>query len=183
MPAIDSWDALPDPYAAACCRLRQAQVALRRGGIRAPVKDALDRAHEAAITTGARPLRQQVESLATRARVTLVSASLPRATASGREAVPHGADDAARALGLSGREVEVLVLVAEGYSNGQIADRLFISRKTAAVHVTHILDKLGVANRVEAAMVAVRIGLVTDRPRVAPPDDRLPTGYLEDGSS
>ena len=63
------------------------------------------------------------------------------------------------ALGLSAREIEVLELVAAGMSNGEIADRLFITRKTAAVHVTHILDKLGVANRVGAAMIAARIGL------------------------
>jgi DNA-binding NarL/FixJ family response regulator len=62
-------------------------------------------------------------------------------------------------LGLSSREMEVLALVAAGLSNGEIAARLFITRKTAAVHVTHILDKLGVGNRVEAAVVAERAGL------------------------
>jgi DNA-binding NarL/FixJ family response regulator len=67
--------------------------------------------------------------------------------------------EAGQVLGLSLREVEVLKLVAAGMSNGDIAERLFISRKTAAVHVTHILDKLGVSNRVEAAMVAERAGL------------------------
>jgi DNA-binding NarL/FixJ family response regulator len=56
----------------------------------------------------------------------------------------------------------VLRLVAAGRTNGQIAERLFIARKTAGVHVTHILDKLGVANRVEAAMVAARLGLEPD---------------------
>jgi DNA-binding NarL/FixJ family response regulator len=64
------------------------------------------------------------------------------------------------ALGLSTREVEVLELVVAGMSNGEIADRLFITRKTAAVHVTHILDKLGVSSRIEAAMLAARAGLV-----------------------
>jgi len=63
------------------------------------------------------------------------------------------------ALGLSTREVEVLELVTEGLTNGEIAERLFITRKTAAVHVTHILDKLGVANRVGAAMIGARVGL------------------------
>ena len=67
------------------------------------------------------------------------------------------------ALGLSAREVEVLGLVAAGLSNGEIADRLFITRKTASVHVTHILDKLGVDNRVGAAMVAARVGLIGRR--------------------
>jgi DNA-binding NarL/FixJ family response regulator len=61
--------------------------------------------------------------------------------------------------GLSAREIEVLRLVAAGRSNGEIAERLFITRKTAGVHVTHILDKLGVANRIEAAILAERAGL------------------------
>ena len=65
--------------------------------------------------------------------------------------------------GLSPREIEVLRLVADGMSNGEIGEALFISRKTAGVHVTHILDKLGVANRVEAAMAASRLGLLEDR--------------------
>jgi DNA-binding NarL/FixJ family response regulator len=59
---------------------------------------------------------------------------------------------------LSSREWQVLELVAAGRSNGEIATALFISPKTASVHVTHILDKLGVSNRVEAAAIAVRIG-------------------------
>jgi DNA-binding CsgD family transcriptional regulator len=67
-----------------------------------------------------------------------------------------------RPRGLSAREIEVLRLVAAGRSNGEIADRLFITRKTAGVHVTHILDKLGVSNRVEAAMAAARLGLAPD---------------------
>jgi DNA-binding CsgD family transcriptional regulator len=44
-------------------------------------------------------------------------------------------------------------------SNGDIAARLYIARKTAAFHVTHILGKLGVSNRVEAATIGVRLGL------------------------
>ena len=67
-----------------------------------------------------------------------------------------------RPAGLSAREIEVLRLVADGRSNGEIGEALFISRKTAGVHVTHILDKLGVANRVEAAMAAGRLGLLED---------------------
>ena len=60
---------------------------------------------------------------------------------------------------MSAREIEVLELVTAGMTNGEIADRLFITRKTAAVHVTHILDKLGVPNRVSAAMIGARVGL------------------------
>ena len=53
----------------------------------------------------------------------------------------------------------MLALVAEGYTNRRIADALFISESTAGVHVSHILAKLGVESRTEAATVAVRLGL------------------------
>jgi len=62
-------------------------------------------------------------------------------------------------LGLTTRELEVLRLVAEGHSNGEIAEQLFISRKTASVHVSNILAKLGVTTRVQAAAVAHRRGI------------------------
>ncbi|WP_030436674.1 ATP-binding protein [Actinoplanes subtropicus] len=61
---------------------------------------------------------------------------------------------------LTGREREVLALVAEGRTNGQIASRLVISTKTASVHVSNILAKLEVASRTEAATVAFRRGLL-----------------------
>jgi DNA-binding CsgD family transcriptional regulator/tetratricopeptide (TPR) repeat protein len=61
--------------------------------------------------------------------------------------------------GLTPREIEVLQLVAEGRSNGEIGTALFISTKTASVHVSNILAKLGVSGRGEAAAVAHRIGL------------------------
>ena len=61
--------------------------------------------------------------------------------------------------GLTPREIEVLQLVAEGRSNGEIGSALFISTKTASVHVSNILAKLGVSGRGEAAAVAHRIGL------------------------
>ena len=65
-------------------------------------------------------------------------------------------------LGLTRREVEVLVLVAEGRTNRQIGQALFITPKTAGVHVSRILAKLGVAGRGEAAAIAHRLGL--DKP-------------------
>jgi DNA-binding CsgD family transcriptional regulator len=64
--------------------------------------------------------------------------------------------------GLTPREAEVLALVAAGRSNRQIAQLLFISLKTASVHVSNILAKLGVSGRLEAAAVAHRLGLDTD---------------------
>jgi DNA-binding NarL/FixJ family response regulator len=111
---------------------------------------------------GAEPLRREVEALARRARVDL------DAVLSGADGPPAAARRVSSAptspgVGgpiLSARELEVLRLVADGRSNGQIAERLFISRKTASVHVSHILDKLGVGNRVEAAMVGARLGLL-----------------------
>jgi DNA-binding CsgD family transcriptional regulator len=62
-------------------------------------------------------------------------------------------------LGLTAREFEVLRLVADGRSNPEIAARLFISAKTASVHVSNILAKLGVASRGEAAAAAHRLHL------------------------
>ena len=97
---------------------------------------------------GAAPLRQEIERLARHARIDVV------------DAAERQDDDAGDRLGLTDREAEVIRLVAAGRSNQQIADALFITRKTASVHVSNILGKLGVANRVEAAAIAQRLGLV-----------------------
>ena len=67
-------------------------------------------------------------------------------------------------LGLTPREREVLALVAEGRTNRQIAEALFISDKTSSVHVSNILAKLGVANRAEAAAAVHRLGLIPPTP-------------------
>ncbi|PWU43234.1 LuxR family transcriptional regulator, partial [Micromonospora globispora] len=61
---------------------------------------------------------------------------------------------------LTSREQEVLRLVAEGHSNSRIAEQLFISPKTASVHVSRIIAKLDVTNRIEAAALAHRLGLL-----------------------
>jgi DNA-binding CsgD family transcriptional regulator len=66
-------------------------------------------------------------------------------------------------FGLSGREREVLGLVAQGRTNREIGERLFISQKTVGVHVGNILAKLEVSGRVEAAAVAIRLGLTERR--------------------
>ena len=65
-------------------------------------------------------------------------------------------------FGLSKRELEVLALIAQGRTNREIGDRLFISQKTVGVHVGNILAKLGVSGRVEAAAVSIRLGLESD---------------------
>jgi DNA-binding CsgD family transcriptional regulator len=77
-------------------------------------------------------------------------------------------------FGLSGREREVLAVVAQGRTNREIGERLFISQKTVGVHVGNILSKLEVSGRVEAAAVAIRLGL-TER-RYNPPDAARPGG-------
>ena len=64
--------------------------------------------------------------------------------------------------GLTGREIEVLVLIARGLSTREVAERLTISRKTAANHVEHIYAKTGCTNRAEAALFATRHGLLGD---------------------
>jgi DNA-binding NarL/FixJ family response regulator len=65
---------------------------------------------------------------------------------------------------LTGREREVLVLVAQGLSNQQVADALVISERTARTHVSNILGKLGVASRTQAALLAVREGIAPAPP-------------------
>jgi DNA-binding NarL/FixJ family response regulator len=75
----------------------------------------------------------------------------------GRVAAVAGTGPSASDLGLTRRELDVLRLVAEGLSNGQIGARLYISTKTVSVHVSNILAKLGVSSRTEAAAVAHRL--------------------------
>ena len=81
-----------------------------------------------------------------------------RGSTSRRSRPPRTGDDP---FGLTRREREVLALVAQGRTNRQIADELFISENTAGVHVSNILGKLEVASRTEAAAVAVRLDLDT----------------------
>ncbi len=61
---------------------------------------------------------------------------------------------------LSPRELEVLALVADGLSNREIGDRLFVTEQTAKFHVANIFRKLGVKNRTEAARTAMHKGLI-----------------------
>ena len=79
-----------------------------------------------------------------------VSTTAPEPEPAPREALP---------LGLTPREHEVLLLVAEGRTNREIGELLYMSEKTASVHVSRILAKLDVGGRVEAAAVAHRLGL------------------------
>jgi DNA-binding CsgD family transcriptional regulator len=151
----------PSSVEALTARYRQAEAMVASGAPRVEIAAVVAPAHAAAAEIGARPLAQLFEALARRVRVDL---RLADATAAPTDADATPPDEtpgsvALRRRGLSNREIEVLTLVAAGYSNAQIAERLFISSKTASVHVSHILDKLGVTSRTEAATVGVRLGL------------------------
>jgi ATP/maltotriose-dependent transcriptional regulator MalT len=150
--AAAAWERLGQPYRAAYACFRQAEALLATTGDRDTAAGALRRAAEVTGRLGARPLDDEVKALAQRARIDLAPHAAAGATAAA------GAAPAER-LGLTPREAEVLALVAAGRSNRQVAQALFISPKTASVHVSNILAKLGVATRVEAAAVAHRLGL------------------------
>ncbi len=98
-----------------------------------------------------------------RAEATRVLAQLKAAPLAARLGLQLPApvlEASARPAGLSTRELEVLRLVAVGFTNPQVASALVISRKTAEHHVSHILAKLGVTTRAEAAAAAVRLGVM-----------------------
>ncbi|MEH0519238.1 AAA family ATPase [Streptomyces stelliscabiei] len=149
---VTAFEPLERPYDLARVRHRLAEALLAHGAD----DEARDRATEllrlaAAVADhlGARPLGDEVALLARRARLTLSRAPEPALAPA----------DPVTALGLTGREHDVLCLVAVGRTNRQIAEELFISPKTASVHVSNILAKLGVSGRGEAAAVAHRVGL------------------------
>jgi DNA-binding CsgD family transcriptional regulator len=151
--AARAWEERRTPFDSAYARWRQAEAALARRD-RAQGAEALRAAHATAASLGAGALRSEIEALARRARIEL-SALEPVA----EEAEPT-TPAVASELGLTPRELEVLEHLALGQTNRQIADELFISIKTAGVHVSHILSKLGAANRSEAGAIAHRLGLV-----------------------
>jgi DNA-binding CsgD family transcriptional regulator/tetratricopeptide (TPR) repeat protein len=149
--AAAAWERLEYPFEAAYARFRLAEALLAGGSPRGQAEAALRPAHQTAVALGAMPLRREIELLAQRGCLHLHE---PVATA----ATPEASSPAA-SLGLTKREAEVLALVAEGRTNRQIGQELFITPKTASVHVSRILAKLGVAGRGEAAAIAHRLGL------------------------
>ncbi|WP_449190854.1 AAA family ATPase [Actinoplanes subglobosus] len=135
--AVEAWreDGQPFQLAGALLALAEASAADRPAAT-----TALTEAAALANALGARPLCEAADVLSRRLGIR-------------KFAAPTAATDL-----LTAREREVLLLVAEGHSNGRIAERLFISPKTASVHVSRIIAKLEVTNRVEAAAVAHRLG-------------------------
>ena len=151
--AAGQWDALDRPYHAAIMRSREAEAAVETGDraqAEAPAQAALTTARE----LGSQWLVGEVEGLARRARLALDDL----------EPVPEEASSTASPgeespFGLTPRELQVLVLIAEGATNRQIGAALFMAEKTASVHVSRILGKLGVSSRTQAAAVAHRLRL------------------------
>ena len=160
---VAAWERVGHPFDALQARTQLA-VALLREGARPAAAQVIAEALQLADELGAVPSAERLRAIARSAR-------LP-------------GHDATRLPGrlsrLSERELEVLRLLAAGRSNGQIAEELFISPKTASVHVSHIIGKLEVANRTEAAA-----GRAPTRDFVgaAPPDGAgRPGGRPPDGS-
>ncbi|MCX4819555.1 AAA family ATPase [Streptomyces sp. NBC_01142] len=147
---------LDRPYDLARVRHRWAEALLQSGTgapNRAQAAELLRQAQDTAVRLGARPLAEDIALLAQRARISLTADSAPLSCPS---------SDSGPALGLTPREEDVLRLVAAGRSNRQIAEELYISPKTASVHVSNILAKLGVSGRGEAAALAHRLRLFPD---------------------
>ena len=156
-----AWQAVLDAfgpaytYEIARTRWRLAE-ALAEAGRRDEAEEQWRRAAQTADALGARPLRRVLDDLARRARIG-TAPDLP---------------DGAVLASLTSREREVLRLIAAGRSNREIASVLFIAPKTASVHVSNILGKLGAASRTEAAAIAHREGLAGPAGLAAQPSGR-----------
>jgi len=157
--AVAAWESVRHPYQASVTLLAAARAALAGADRRELAAARLRRAAQLAASLRARPLAVEISSLARAAGISLNLAS--GNAADGGDEAEEGNDTGAPAsrLGLTGREFEVLRLVAAGQSNREIATALFISPKTASVHVSNILTKLGAASRTEAAAKALALRL------------------------
>lgn len=142
--AVQAFEQYGHRYELARSQLRLAEV-LRAAGHHADVQELHDAVRAAATELPSEPLRRA-----------LAAAGDGAATAG----TPARAGAPAAPAALTAREMEVLRLLARGRTNGQIAAQLFISVKTASVHVTHLLGKLGASSRGEAVAIARDRGLV-----------------------
>jgi DNA-binding NarL/FixJ family response regulator len=143
--AAETFDRLQHPYPSAYARMRQAEALLVRRARSTQAAEALRRADGLARALGARPLLEHIAALAAHARISLET---PPPAAPPSE---PGVLDA-----LTARELEVLHEVANGFTNREIGQRLYISEKTVGVHVARIFNKIGVHSRVQASAVLHR---------------------------
>ena len=144
-----AWESDGSVWWTAYAAFREGEALLGATGRRDAARAVLTKARSLAGPLEAAPLLAEIDALAARGRVEVVAAPVD---------VPRPA--AARKLPISERELEVLVLIAKGLTNKEIATELFISERTAAHHVGHIFDKLGVSSRVEAAGLAHQAGVL-----------------------
>jgi DNA-binding CsgD family transcriptional regulator/tetratricopeptide (TPR) repeat protein len=151
--AAHAWNSMGGPYSTVYARWRQAEALLGAGASRQQAAPVVIDAWQTSTRFGFRLLTAELEALARRARIDLpIPPDQPEHPSEPRP-------DALDRLHLTRREREVLAFVAQGRTNRQIAEKLYISDKTASVHVSNILTKLGVASRGEAAAVAHRLRL------------------------
>ena len=143
--AATHWENLSFPHPAAYARRRLAEALLHSAEGASAAARELAAACDTATMLGAGPLLRSIQALAERARIPLPG--------------PAAAPQTGPTGGLTQRERQVLTLLADGLSNRRIAQDLFISEKTVSVHISHILAKLGVTNRTEAAAAARRINI------------------------
>jgi DNA-binding CsgD family transcriptional regulator len=141
-------DDLADPYLAGIARYQEGAALLASRGSRRRATAVLRAADTTARDLRADPLRAEIEALARAARIDL-----------GQAAITPGPPPDPTGVGLTPREREVLALLGNGLSNARIARALYISEKTASVHVSNILRKLGVTSRVQAATAAAKLKL------------------------
>ena len=147
--------AIESRHRLAYARMREAEAVLVDGGVGANEAGALLRdAYSIARELGASPLAADIEVLAQRGRMSLMPAA-----EEGPSQVPASR---IAGYGLTVRELDVLRYLAAGRTNREIGEALFISPKTASVHVSNILAKMAVRSRVQAAGIAHRLGIVAD---------------------
>jgi DNA-binding CsgD family transcriptional regulator len=152
--AAARWETLGYQHRAGYARWRQAEALLTtpEGG-RAAAASVLSTAAEEAAEH--RPLTSAIQDLARRARIDLSAPTEPAI---------QEQPTTAQGFGLTDRELAVLQLLGQGKTNPEIAAALFISPRTAGVHVSNILRKLDATTRVQAATIAERAGLLADEP-------------------
>lgn len=156
--AADAALELRHPHDQAYSRFRQAEAHLLAGrGSRAAAQAAAVEAHRIASDLGAAPLQREIERLALRSRLDLAGRPVASGRASGAAPVGRGTP-----FRLTRREQDVLERLTLGRTNREIAADLFISEKTASVHVSNIKSKMGANGRAEIAAIAVRLDLVSE---------------------